>query len=60
MSNEQYLTTAAQAEFEASTAKLAHEVEVNADKERTAAQEAAAAAQVRIFNLIRRKTSYLI
>lgn len=51
MSNEQYVTTAATAELEASTAKLAKEVEINAAAEKNVAAEAAAAAKVRIPSL---------
>lgn len=56
MSNEQYVTTAATAELEASTAKLAKEVEVNAEAEKHAAADAAAAAKVRQARSARHET----
>lgn len=45
-------TTAAEAQFEAPTAKIAREIEMNAKQEQTAAEQAAAVAEVsRIFRI---------
>ena len=46
-------TTAAEAQVEAPTAKIAREIEMNAKQEQTAAEQAAAVAEVsRIFHIL--------